>query len=111
MSQIQHVTGADFEEKVADSATPTVVDFYASWCGPCRMLAPVLEELSGEFAGKVNVAKVDVDSEQELAMQFGVQSIPTLIFFKNGEAVDRVVGLASAQALRAKMTAITASNE
>jgi thioredoxin 1 len=85
----------EFEEKVLKSSTPVLLDFWAEWCGPCRMIAPHIEEIAKEYAGRAEVYKVDTDQEGELAMEFGIMSIPTLLFFKNGEVVDRIVGYAS----------------
>ena len=90
---ITHITNQNFKEEVLQSGVPVLVDFWAPWCGPCRMLAPVLEELDGDLAGKVKVAKVNVDEEMELAAQFQVASIPTLILFQGGQAVRRTVGV------------------
>ena len=90
---IAHITNQNFKEEVLQSDRPVLVDFWAPWCGPCRMLAPVLEELDGDLAGKVKVAKVNVDEEMELAAQFQVASIPTLILFQGGQAVRRTVGV------------------
>ena len=89
---IAHITNQNFKEEVLQSDRPVLVDFWAPWCGPCRMLAPVLEELETDLAGKVKVAKVNVDEEMELAAQFQVASIPTLLLFENGQAVRRTVG-------------------
>ena len=89
-----NVTDDSFQKEVLDSEVPTFVDFWASWCGPCRMIGPVFEELSNEYAGKVKFAKVNVDENPKTPSNFGVRSIPTLIMFKGGKAVDQIVGAA-----------------
>jgi len=86
------ITDDTFEDVVLKADLPTVVDFWAVWCGPCKMIAPALEEIADEYDGRLQVAKLDVDHNSQSAMQFGVMSIPTLILFKNGEAVERIVG-------------------
>ncbi len=100
------VTDANFEELVLKSEIPVVVDFWAEWCGPCRMVAPVVEELSAEYEGKVLVTKVDVDSNPGTAMKFGIRNIPTILFIKGGEVVDKHVGAAPKSALAAKVEAV-----
>jgi thioredoxin 1 len=86
------VTDETFNQEVLKSDTPTLVDFWAVWCGPCRMVAPVVDEIAREQAGKLKVMKLDVDENQGTAMTYGVMSIPTLILFKNGQPVERIVG-------------------
>ncbi len=89
-----HVTDAAFEKAVLQSDKPVLVDFWAAWCGPCRMLGPIVEELAKEYDGKAVIAKVDVDNEQEFAAKYGVRNIPTVLVFKGGEAVEKQVGVA-----------------
>jgi thioredoxin 1 len=86
------ITDANFASEVEQDSGLALVDFWATWCGPCRMVAPILEELAGEYEGKVKVGKLDVDANQQTAVRFGVRSIPTIMFFKGGEHVDTVVG-------------------
>ncbi|WP_297323122.1 thioredoxin [uncultured Bartonella sp.] len=88
------VDTSNFENNVLQSAEPVVVDFWAEWCGPCKMIAPSLEEIATELQGKVKIAKVNIDENPELATQFGVRSIPTLLLFNNGEIVSNMVGAA-----------------
>ena len=88
------VTTDNFDSEVLGSDTPVLVDFWADWCMPCKMIAPVLDELSTEYDGKLRIGKLDVDAQGDLAIKFGVQSIPTLILFKNGEEIGRRVGAA-----------------
>ncbi len=97
------VTGANFEAEVLQSKTPVLVDFWAAWCGPCRAIAPVVEELATEYQGKLKVAKMDVDADQEIPGRYGVQSIPTLILFKDGDAVERLIGAYPKPAILAKI--------
>ncbi len=108
MSKAQAVTAKDFDTVVMKSTVPVVVDFWAEWCGPCRALAPTLDQLAEANNGKIVVVKVNVDEEPDLAMNFNVQSIPTLLFVKNGELQDQLVGnspLAKLQEIIDKMLA------
>jgi thioredoxin 1 len=93
------IDNSNFEAGVLQSAEPVVVDFWAEWCGPCKMIAPALEEISAELKGKVKIAKVNVDENPEIAARFGIRSIPTLIMFKNGEVADMKVGAQPKMAL------------
>ena len=92
MSEVLHINDADFETTVVQSNIPVLVDFWAPWCGPCKMIAPILDEIAPEFAGKVKIVKINVDDNQLVAGQFGVRSIPTLLLFKNGQLVATQVG-------------------
>ena len=98
-----HVTDAEFEEVVLKSDVPVVVDFWAEWCGPCKMIGPIVEELSVEFEGKAKMVKVDVDSNPATAMKYGIRNIPTLLFFKGGEVADKQVGVVAKAALADKV--------
>ena len=95
------ITGANFEDEVVKSDIPVLVDFWATWCGPCKMMGPVVAELAEELAGKVKVGKVNVDDEGDLAQQFGIMSIPCFILFKGGKAAAQVVGGRSKEDLKA----------
>ncbi len=92
---VKHVTKNTFDTEIQGANTPVLVDFWAPWCGPCRMLSPVLDELAGEMSGQVKILKVNVDEEPELASKFGVMTIPTVIAFKEGKEANKVVGFRS----------------
>lgn len=100
---IQEITSADFEEIVLKSSKPVLVDFNATWCGPCRMLSPIVDELAAEFEGRATIAKCNVDDCEEIAARFGVRNIPTVVFVKDGEVVDRTVGVVPKQDLVARV--------
>ena len=99
------ITDSNFQDLVLNSDKPVLVDFCATWCGPCRMLGPIIEELHGDYDGKAVVGKVDVDNNQQIAMQFGIRNIPTVLIFKNGEVVDKFVGVAPKAAIAEKLNA------
>ena len=98
------VTDATFQNEVIKSDKPVLVDFWAEWCGPCKMIAPVVEELAKEYDGRLKVGKVDVDSNQAVSMQYGVRSIPTLLIFKGGKVVEQVVGAVPKRMLAEKVS-------
>jgi thioredoxin 1 len=103
MSEIM-ITDANFESEVLKSETPVLVDFFADWCGPCRMQGPIVEELASEMAGKAKVAKLNVDTAPETAQKYGVMSIPTIIVFAGGEVKKTLVGLQTKEALKAELS-------
>jgi thioredoxin 1 len=98
------VTDSNFEQEVIKSDIPVLLDFWAVWCGPCRVIAPIIEELAGEYDGRLKVGKLDVDNNAETAGKFGIRSIPTLLIFKGGEVVDRIVGAVPKNSLVEKVT-------
>ena len=104
MSELM-ITKDNFEAEVLNSELPVLVDFFATWCGPCRMLAPTIEELKADYAGRVKIVKIDVDAEPELAIRYRVASIPTLLYFKNGEVVATSLGLKPKAALEDMLNA------
>ncbi len=104
---IKHITDATFEADVLQSSQPVVVDFWAEWCGPCKMIGPVLDQLSGEIEGQAKITKVNVDVARNLAVKYNVKSIPLLLFFKNGEVKDQIVGAnVTKDMLKAKLLAL-----
>lgn len=103
MSGIFVVTDADFDQEVLKSDLPVLVDFWAEWCAPCKMIAPLVEDLSKEFEGKLNVAKMDIDSNPNTPMAYGIRSIPTLLLFKKGEPIDQIVGAVPMSVLKKKI--------
>jgi len=106
MGKYIELTGSDFEATLKEGVA--LVDFWAPWCGPCRMIAPVIEELAADYEGKAKICKVNTDEEQDIAVKFGIRSIPTIIFFKDGEMVDQIVGAQSKAALAEKIDALLA---
>ena len=100
------VDDSNFEEEVLNSDVPVLVDFWAAWCGPCRIIAPIIEELAEEYEGRVKVAKLDVDINPRTAMQFSVRSIPTLLIFKDGQVADQLVGAAPKHQLTKRLEAV-----
>ena len=102
MSAMQIKT-ADFESEVLKSEIPVIIDFWADWCMPCKMVAPILEELSDEFKGKIKVGKLNVDQERELAIKYNIVSIPTILFFKGGEVVDTLIGAVPKSNIKSKI--------
>ncbi len=97
------VTDSNFQTEVLKSDKPVLLDFWAEWCGPCKMIAPVVEELAKEYDGKLKVGKVDVDSNQQTSMQYGIRSIPTLLIFKGGKVVDQLIGAVPKKMLAEKV--------
>ena len=100
------LTDANFAENVLNSDKPVIVDFWAVWCGPCRMVGPIVEELANDYGDKAIIGKLDVDNNPEIAQKYGIRNIPTILFMKNGEVVDKQVGAASKDVLEAKLKAM-----
>jgi thioredoxin 1 len=104
------ITDANFQTEVLNSDTPVLIDFWAVWCGPCKMIAPVVEEIANEYQGKIKVGKMDVDANQETPMRFGIRSIPTLMVFKGGKVVEQIIGALPKRAVLDKITPHLAAN-
>jgi thioredoxin 1 len=103
--KITHLTSATFKDAITTATTPVLVDFWAPWCGPCKMIAPILEELAAELDGKIAVGKVNVDDSREIAAQYGIRAIPTLLLFKGGQLADQYVGMMDKATLKSKLEA------
>jgi len=103
-----HFTDANFKKEALESEVPVLVDFWAAWCGPCKMIAPIVDELAKDYAGKVKIGKLNVDENPKIATHYGIMSIPTLIFLKNGKVMEQAVGVMSRAELKKKMEALIA---
>ncbi|HTO02048.1 MAG TPA: thioredoxin [Opitutus sp.] len=103
--KIAQLTSQNFKTTVSDAATPVLVDFWAPWCGPCKAIAPILEELATELDGKLTIAKVNIDDHGEVASEYGIRAIPTMLLFKGGQVVEQLVGMMPKAALKAKIAA------
>jgi thioredoxin 1 len=106
-SNIIILTKDNFAQQVLNSTMPVLVDFWAEWCGPCKMIAPVLDELADEYSGKVQIGKVNIDEHQDLATEYGVRAIPTLLIFQGGQVAEQIVGLRSKRDLKASFDKLT----
>lgn len=101
-----HLTNRNFKKEVLESNLPVLVDYWAPWCGPCKMVAPIIEELAKEYEGKIKIGKLNVDENQDIPTQYGIMSIPTLMFFKDGKVTDQIIGVLSKQQLKKKIEEI-----
>jgi thioredoxin 1 len=104
--KITHLTSDTFKNAVSSAATPLLVDFWAPWCGPCKAIAPVLDELATEFDGRISIAKVDIDQNEAIAAEYGIRAIPTMLLFKGGKVIEQIVGMMPKAALKAKLAAV-----
>lgn len=109
MSDLLAITESNFENEVIKSELPVLIDFWAVWCGPCKLVAPIVEELAKEYEGKLTVGKCDVDSNQNIAIKYGIRSIPTILIFSNGEVAEQIVGAAPKQHIQAKIENVMAN--
>jgi thioredoxin len=107
LDSVLKIEGGKFQDEVVKSDRPVVVDFYADWCGPCKIVEPIIHQLSKEYDGRAKFVKIDTDSNQELAVQFGIMSIPTIMFFSRGKVEDIVIGAVPASVLKSKVEALT----
>ncbi|MCE5304103.1 thioredoxin [bacterium] len=105
-----HVTDDNFQSEVLESSTPVIVDFWATWCAPCRKIAPIMDDFANEYSGKLKVCKLDVDNNQKVAMNYGIRSIPTVMIFQNGQAVDTIVGAVPKDFLIERVSKYISSN-
>jgi len=103
MANLLEITEKNFDAEVMSSNIPVLIDFWAVWCAPCKMIAPIIENLATEYSGKLKVGKCDVDANQSIAIKYGIRSIPTLLIFKNGEVVQQIVGALPKQTIKAKV--------
>ena len=103
MSKVVHVTDENFQQEVMESDQPVMIDFSASWCGPCKQLAPVVEDLAQAYDGRIKVAKIDIEEAHNTALQYGILSVPTILFLKNGEIADQMVGNQTRQAIEERI--------
>ncbi len=110
MAEPIHFTDDNFQQEVLNSDQPVLVDFWAAWCGPCRMIAPVIEELARDYDGKAKIGKLDVDNNQRVAMQYGIRSIPSLLIFKGGKVVDQIIGAVPKTHISSKLEAAVSAN-